>query len=309
MYGLEVDPAPSKVARFERRGVKVVSLPGSRRDPAPTLQRVFDEVFSAIPGEARDRLIPRSHESALALRSAPLGRSCFLSAPLASQADYEEWIVPEATELGISIVRVQDFAAPGQSIVALVESVIATVGCAILEVSSSWTLLELGMVLNRLGRDKIFLVTHQLDRIPQNISGIRSHPKPTDAQEWSHLSSIVASWLLETLGVPASKPTQHPAAAEMIGAIMIAATDLERIIGDSLRRPLRSRSLSRMVEEAFRSGLIDEAELRTLRQFASLRNAAAHESPSSLQPPEIRNLLQAVNRVVAKLAAKPAGPE
>jgi hypothetical protein len=90
---------------------------------------------------------------------------------------------------------------------------------------------------------------------------------------------------------------------------MIAATDLQRTVGDRLRKPLQSRSLSRMVEEAFRSGLINEEELSMLREFASLRNAAAHGSPSNLQPPEIRHLLQAVNRIIAKLAGKPAGAQ
>lgn len=303
IYALEVSPAASKVARFARRDVKMVALPGDRRNPAPTLRRLFDEIFEALPNEARERLIPRSHDSAIAIRTGRAGPTCFLSAPLAAQADYAEWIGPAAARRGISIVRLEDFTAPGESIFASVDGLIGSVGCAIVDLSSQWTRVELGMVLNRLPPEKILAVVGTESDFQSAPPDLVHLQRPETTEDWTQFSDQVVEWLVKVLGLDVATPNRGQ--LELIGAVMTSAADFEGAVGDRLGVPPRYRSISRLTEEAWRSNLLSDRDRNILRNFVAIRNGLAHGRTEEMAyPQEIWSVVGSVKELTDRFRSQ-----
>jgi hypothetical protein len=298
IYSLEVDPPRSKVDRFARRHVAVVALPGDRRDPAPTLQALFDELFAAIPNEAAARLFPRTHEGGMVLARGAGGRTCFVSAPLESLPDYEEWLTPAAADEGIALVRAEDFIAPGEALMAKLDAIISSVGCAVVEAGSDWTLLELGMVLNRLGPDSTLVVVAPHSPIPSDLAGIHTLPRPGSDDEWGLTVDRIVAWMVQVLG-PKEAPSDDAYRVE--GEIISISADLEGLLSTILGE--KRSSLSHLVSIASKAGVLTSGQHSTLRRFAQIRNAIAHGRATNQTPGQLRRAINGARRVLESLAS------
>ena len=91
-YTILVDARPTEVARFERRGVKVISLPGKRSQYGQVLATAFNDLREYL----YDNLIPASQVTEedplkeLSLPRQALTRLCFFAVPFALQSFYKE---------------------------------------------------------------------------------------------------------------------------------------------------------------------------------------------------------------------------
>jgi SIR2-like protein len=299
IYSLEVDPQPSKIARFARRHVRVISIPGVRADPAPSLRQLFDEIFRSIGEDAPSRLIPKTHESGLALRGHARRRACFLSATIESQSDYYEWLAPIAARIGVPILGFQDFVAPGDSIVSAIDSMVAASGCAIVEVASAWTQVELGIVINRLGPERILLIQTEAFHVSIPGMNLTVLHKPRSAEEWDLFSERFETWLTGLYGSP--EPPNSPVRShQFIGQVIDLGYEIELLFGDRLQAPIVQRTLSSLIREAGKRGLVRPHELKSLQEFVILRNDVAH---GRLRAPDERadKVMNMTRDVIARL--------
>lgn len=196
IYSLEVGATDTKIARFERRGVRVVNLPGAPSKPGPTLRDLFTEIFEATGNAASNELVPITHRSESAVRSAEAGRSCFLAVSVESSRDFDRWLGPISAELRIPLLRFQDLVAPNKSPIAAVDAMLAASGCALVELASAWTDVELGMALNRLGAERVLLVAPR-GRLVPDPAHYRTVVKPASEEEWVAFTKTVQRWWTE----------------------------------------------------------------------------------------------------------------
>lgn len=299
IYALEVDASPSKIARFARRHVKVINLPSAGRGPAETLELLFREFYEAIGEDAPARLLPKTHEGGLAIRLRDNRRSCFLAASIEAQPDFYEWLGPMSSKLAVPLLTFQDFVAPGESAVAAVDSMLAAAGCAIIEQGSSWTNAELGMALNRLGKNRVLVVTPR-NLLPADLADLAYVVRPESEDQWAAFSERVAEWWAEVLG-PATQPTQGPQHT-LIGEVMVLAGELEQVLADLTGAPTRERSLSRLVRDAEAMQSLSTLDAKDLRDFVDLRNRVAHGRAPTNGWDEIPYFVERVRRLVARLA-------
>ncbi len=116
-YALLVDARGTDVARFARRGVKVISLPGGRDKYAEVLAGAFDELREYM----QTNLIGASHvteEEPLTEFSLPqeaLTRLCFFAVPLAMQPQYRDQVFPLAKRVDSSRSRQLMSSHPGRT--------------------------------------------------------------------------------------------------------------------------------------------------------------------------------------------------
>jgi hypothetical protein len=125
-YAIVVNARPGDIARFERRGVKVVNLPGSRDKYGEVLAGAFrelgeylrDNIVSAgkVTEEKplRELLLPRDTAT----------RLCFFSLPLDMLPFYRQFVFPAAEDAGFAPITASDFITPGDSISAKIDTLI-----------------------------------------------------------------------------------------------------------------------------------------------------------------------------------------
>lgn len=126
-YTIAVNARNADVARYERRGVKVINLPGSREKYGEVLAETFKELREHI----RDNVIAvskvteeRPLQELLLPRDAPT-RLCFFSLPLELLPFYRERVFPVVEETGFVPVTADDVVSPGDNISAKLDALSA----------------------------------------------------------------------------------------------------------------------------------------------------------------------------------------
>lgn len=288
IYAIEVDASPSKISRFARRHVKVINLPGDHTIPGPTLDSLFRELYEAIGEQAPGRLIPKTHESGLAIRGRDSRRSCFLASSVESQPNFYEWLGPISSRLGVPLLTFQNFVAAGDTVLSAIDSMLAASGCAIVEQASAWTNVELGMALNRLGPEQVLVVAPRDVPLLSDAAGSVLVTKPESEEEWAAFAEVVQRWWEQVLG-PAQEvqPEYHA----LVGEIVVLAGEVEQFLGDLLDAPTRERTLSRLLRDAEKAGLLSTRDSKVFRVFIELRNRVSHGQPIGAPPDDVRSLI------------------
>jgi hypothetical protein len=140
-YAIAVGARQSDISRFERRGVNVINLPGSRERYGAVLAVTFAELreylrekvlsVSRVTGERplRELLLPRDTST----------RLCFFSLPLELLPFYRELVFPAVEEAGFVPVTADDVVSPGDNISAKIDALIDRSSVMVAELSSEWT--------------------------------------------------------------------------------------------------------------------------------------------------------------------------
>jgi hypothetical protein len=151
-YALAVNARSADIARFERRGVKVINLPGGREKYGQVLAGAFQELreymrdnvisVSKVTEEQplRELLLPRDSTT----------RLCFFSLALDLLPFYRERIFPVVEEAGFVPVTADDVVTPGDNVSAKLDALILRASVMVVELTSSWTTAEYRMAIARL---------------------------------------------------------------------------------------------------------------------------------------------------------------
>jgi hypothetical protein len=261
---------------------------------------LFRELYEAIGREAPTRLLPKTHEGGLAIRLRESRRSCFLAANIETQPNYYEWLGPLSSRLEVPLLTFQDFVAPGDSALAAVDSMLAAAGCALIEQGSTWTNVELGMALNRLGSNRVLIVTPRNLPWPSDLAGLTYAIRPESEDQWATFAEVVGSWWTEVLG-PVSQASQDPQHA-LIGEVMVLAGELEQVLGDLVDAPARERSLGHLVRNAEATAPLSTLDGKLLRDFVDLRNRVAHGKAPGRGWDEATHLVERIRGLLDRLS-------
>lgn len=311
-YAISVNARASDIARFERRGVKVVNLPGTREKYGAVLAETFKELREYL----RDNVIAVSKVTEeqplreLQLPRDAMSRLCFFSLPLELLPLYRERIFPIVQEIGFVPVTADDVIAPGDNVNAKIDSLIDRSTVMIVELTSQWTRAEYEIALAKLkGAETgqwssrlfhLIIVATAEDRIPSTARDFpvlyRKNLITEDTQEFASQLAEHLRAIAEKLGVgQAAEPQRLFDAKEYRAAVISAMTLLETRLKSLLsnasleensrvafrattwmsggRRPLPMRAL---LDQAMSQELIDLTMHDEIRAWMNLRNEAVH---------------------------------
>lgn len=296
-YALMVDPKGSDVTRFERRGVKVIALPGSMSKYGQILADTFDQLREYL----QNNVIRVSHvteEEPLTELSLPKDaatRLCFFGLPLAVQPLYREQVFPLAERAGLVPVTAADVIGPGGSYAAKVDAIMRRSTAVVLDVSSQNTYFELGLIRS-IERSIPTLVIVQ-DELPQGaLAGLdlgrdvpahefrvlhrSSRPiseQPGVLEQMEHWFRTVATRIAPEL---AEEPLRLFEVKQYRAAVIAAMTYLESLLRRRMEFPVvnkeRFLGMNRIVSAAAEVQVLTADEIGQIREWMKVRNAAVH---------------------------------
>lgn len=297
-YAIMVDAKGTEIARFARRGIKVISLPGSRAKYSQVLATALDELREYM----QTRLIPASHvteEEPLSEFSLPqeaVTRLCFFAVPLDLQPQYRDQVFPLAERVGLVPVTADDVIAPGDNYTAKIDAIMRRSVAAVVDVTTQNTILELGMLM---GMRKALhtLIVVEASTIPSDLGNdtVAPHSKGPIASvivrrskgpiaNQPDLLQDFESWFRRVAADIRPRLSEEPlrllGIREYRAAVTSAITYLEALLRTALEKeeklPGRAYSLGSMADFAFQRGLLTAAEHARIRDWMRVRNVVVH---------------------------------
>jgi hypothetical protein len=299
-YTIAVNARTADIARFERRGVKVINLPGSRDKYGEVLAATFNELreymrdnviaVSKVTEEQplRELLLPRDATT----------RLCFFSLPLELLPFYRERVFPVVEEAGFVPVTADDVVTPGDNISAKLDALIDRASVMVTELTSSWTMAEYRMAIARIkgaGADStqrkplwLIVVVTDREQAPPSAQGFPVLVRPntiTDDPEGfiADLGGLLRGIAAQTGVERQAEPQRLFEAREYRAAVISAMALLEARLRERLnkipwpqtRRPLSMRSL---VDQAVEQGIIPQELRFRVDAWMRTRNEVVHSS-------------------------------
>lgn len=299
-YTIAVNASNADVARFERRGVKIINLPGSRDHYGQILAAAFRELrdymrdnvigVSKVTEEKplRELLLPRHAAT----------RLCFFSLPLDLLPFYRERVFPLAEEAGFVPVTADDVVTPGDSISAKLDSLVDRASVMVIELSTTWTRAEFRIALARLkgpeadlsGRRKLRLivVTTPSEQIPPAAHDFLVVSRPDEIADGADvfverlgeaLRAIAAQIGIEHV----EEPMRLFEAKEYRAAVISAMSLLEARLRQQLKKKQwsnvqRPTSLSSLINQAIEYQVVPSALKSKMESWTRMRNTVVHSA-------------------------------
>jgi len=273
-FAIVVDARPTDIARFERRGIKVLNLPGPRSRYAEVLTDTFNELREHIRNNiiAFSQVTQEEPLRELSLPRDTATRLCFFALPLNLQPIYQERVFPIAREAGLVPVTADDVISPGDNWVAKIDALLERSAVIVVELSSPWTLAELRMAIARGSKHRVLVITTDPGRIPSDLVGLEYLVRP-DALTGDLESFLekLSSWFSRVAADFGRRISDEPIrlyeAREYRAAVIAAVALLEVALRErltntqglpqrsyALRKRLRQRSIKSSYRRLRRSG-------------------------------------------------------
>lgn len=324
-YAIMVGARSADIARFERRNVKVINLPGSRG----AYGQVLADAFSELTEYVRENVISVSRVTEerplreLSLPRDAATRLCFFSVPLDLLSFYRDRVFPSVEEIGFVPVTATDVISPGDNISAKIDALIDRSAVIVCDVSSDWTRAELRVALSRIKErrraDSVQAKTrdiHVIVVLPEGqelAADLRDvwvvHRRDAfedigPAEFVDSLISILTGFVEVSINLVDAEPRRLLEAKEYRAAVISAMSLLEVKLRQRLRKEIWSDEsrfpLRRLFETAVQRQILPEHALQELFSWLKVRNVAAH-STSEIDRRAASNIVNGVYRLLAQL--------
>lgn len=309
-YAIGVGVKPTDVSRFERRGVRVISLPGS----ASRYSEVLAAAFTELGNYWREQVIPASQvKEELSLRELSLppeapSRLCFFAVPLTALSFYKERVFPIAREHGFVPVSADDVVSPGDTILVKIEALIQRAQLFVVDASSPYTLFELGMARARMNASRILVVAPSPGELPVDLKEVQALLRPdVAATESEEFALAVDRWFAAAADRFAPRLAEEPRrllrAKEYRAAVIASISLLEEFLRERLDMAnsvsVRRVTLPALIEIAQRQGILGEVPGRQIVEWLGVRNQVVHSQrsvPKSTAESIVKGVLQIVGK-------------
>ena len=311
-YALTVNAGPSVVARFERRGVKVVNLPRSSGGIGHVLAKTFKELSDYWRRNVLDRsqVVEEEQLRELALPADSSTRLCFFALPLSAHPFYREAVFPLVRDMGLVPVTADSIISPGDNAVAKIDALISRAFLVVVDASSEFTLAEARMALIRKDPDKTFIIvgedTPSPAGLPRGTMLVRRPDlaSPRAEQFFSKLAAELRHASLEFAPDYADETRRLLDAREYRAAVISAIARLEVELKSRLDIPVFSRrpgpSIRELVQNAAESGFLGRYNEKDVVSWLRIRNEAVHQR-TRVAPKSARQIVDAVEEIVRRL--------
>lgn len=174
-YVVLVNASPIEIARFERRNIKVINLPGDKADYPDILNEFFVEVKQVVDEKIPERMVFTNEKASEELKMPEMyKRLCFISAPYQRLSFIKDLLNPILLSNGISTISLEETILPGDIITRKIDAIISKASMAIVDLSGS-NVSNMWEVENIVGKKKLFILISdedQLDGLPSDLRGM-----------------------------------------------------------------------------------------------------------------------------------------
>jgi len=320
-YVLQVGAAPHTVARYERRGVKVVNLPKS---PSYSYGEILEKVFRELREYWSSQVISLStttepeSQAELTLPASAQSRLVFFSVPTRYAALYKLRVYPIAESYGFSPVMAADVIAPGDSIMAKVYALIEKSAMVLADVSSPNTMLEAGMAASKEGKVKpLIVVADDQSALPFDLTSASVIRRPLafgeDASSFFvDIEAAFADAAAKLSSTFEDEPSRLLQKKEYRAAVIAAFSALEHELRqfaerESVEKFAFRMGISVLLDFARSREVISEAEYQRLREGVAVRNRLAH-TRGEVSAQQARSLVRGADAAAAKVRQATTAP-
>lgn len=325
-YVLQVGAPAHTVARYERRGVKVINLP---KTPGRSYGEILEIVFRELLEHWSSKVISLSTatepepQAELSLPSSAQSRLAFFSVPTRYAAVYKARIYPIAERYGFNPIMAADVVAPGDNIMAKVYALIERSAIVVADLSSQNTMLEVGMVLSKEGMAKpLILITEDQASVPFDIAGhqVIRRPRSFDEDSPAFIKAIESAFANAFSKIspsledePSRLLEKKEYRAAVIAAFSLLEHDLRQLFELSGLDIFAARSsLGMLLEYARKEEVFSDKEYQKIRSHVAIRNRIAHtrsEVSSAQAKAIVREVATASTKLRdANLTRRSSGP-
>lgn len=180
-YVVTVGLSAAAAARYDRRGVKVINLPGSLKKAGETLAAAFGELEEYWSGQVLDRVRFTEEPPLEEVRSTPHGegsRLCFFSIPLRLLPFYKSEVFPVAERAGLVPVSGFDVEAGDGNVLAATAALIERSSHAVVDMTEGVGSTELGLALQTVDPENLLVVAPVTGRPSSVDPGFRFITRP-----------------------------------------------------------------------------------------------------------------------------------
>ncbi|MFT5548190.1 MAG: hypothetical protein ACI9CO_000104 [Candidatus Azotimanducaceae bacterium] len=288
-YTISVSAPAHAIARFERRGVKVINLPGKPQDYPNIMEDAFNELREYWADKILEGSTSTDDESLaeLSLPKSEASRLCFFSVPSRLSAYYKAELFPIAERNGLVPLIATDVISAGESITAKVSALLDRAEAVVIDTSSPTTQLELKMALNKKNLEgRVFLIVEEGSRTPTNISESLHIVRPTGSEsEKENFINTLDLFFEKIAKTIRSSITSEPDRlykkreyrASVISAIAWFEIELRERLGKN-DKDKNYGSVHQILKRAIDMQVIDQRYYRQVREWMHIRNEAVHQA-------------------------------
>jgi len=286
-FTISVGAKEAEIARYNRRGVKVVNLPGSKTKYSEILEAAFEELRDYW----RTHVVATSHVTEegplreLSLPSDSATRLCFFALSLSALPFYRDRVFPLVRGLGLVPITADDVISPGENYLAKIDALINRVSLVIVDVSSDFTLAEVRMAMARNAPNKLIIIVEEGAQLPFDIQEFRVVYRPEiTSVEIAPFVNTLGEWLEEAAQELEPSFSHEPRrllqAKEYRAAVIAAITYLEASLRERLDIPRsvkgRIISVRDMLNIAQEQELLGKYEVKQILKWLGIRNSVVH---------------------------------
>jgi len=310
-YAIRVGATPQEVARFDRRGVKVIDFRGSKSKYGQILTAIFAQLhdYQQSAVISASQVTDEAALGELKLPSGAVTRLCYFGVPLALSSLYKEFLFPIAQQNGFVPITAETVVSPGDSVAAKIDAVLAKANVAVVDASSDWTQVELRIALSKLGTDRVLIITDQATAFGTDLLGGRALVRPGDSfADSEHFLQRVADWFAEraeairpTLDVEPERLLEMGSArAAVIAAMTLLEVHLRKKLALDTKSEGRPMSLGQLVRLASTVQLTGPEAAEQIKSWLRIRNVAVHTA-NPIPVREARSIIVGVRELIQAL--------
>jgi hypothetical protein len=309
-YAIRVGGNLQEIARFERRGVRVINIPGSKARYSRTLTDLFNELrqYQEAGVISASQVTDEAALRELQLPPGAPTRLCYFAVPFAFSSSYKESLFPIAEQYGFVPITAETVVSPGDSATAKIDAVLGKSSLAVVDASSEWTEVELRIATSRLGTQRVLVILGSRQRLAVDVEGVTvlRRPEPPFSYAVQFLEQV-SKWFSARADAVEPALNEEPERLLEVGlpraAVITAMTLLEVQLRQNLGltlQPTRPMSMRQLAALAVENQVIASNDLNDIQKWSQLRNAAVHTAkPVTRREAEV--MIRGIRRLIERL--------
>ncbi len=310
-YALVVNAKPSEIARFDRRGVKVINLPGSKSKYAKTLAETFDDLreylsASVIPASLTIEEDPLRE---LSLPPTAINRLCFFAIPYSLHPFYKQNVYPIVEKYGFVPVTAEEVISPGDVLTPKIEALIERSFALVADVSAPASSSEFRFALSKKDPNRVLGVVEKPESLPTDIANLYYITRPSKsyakAEEFlSHMDDWFQRLARDIGPKLAEEPLRLLWQKEYRAAVISAITALEIAIRNqtslSFCSPEKIRGLTSLISQLSELKDFSQHEINKINEWVQIRNKLVH-SQQKIGAEKAKEIVEGVKEIIDRL--------
>ncbi|MEQ4567167.1 SIR2 family protein [Paenarthrobacter sp. CAP02] len=288
VWSVQISASPQEVARFERRGVRVINLPrraGLSYDEQ--LRRLFEELGSYW----RQMVLEVSQSTdervkADLLVPAESSVTCYFEVPISSVAWYKETLFPVVEEAGFAPVVASDVQSPPGTDTTKGDALAQRATVLVVDIGSEAGQQFAALAALKREKQNVLLIKGTSDAVPEILSGLNSlirnqkDPEPFQMSFREWISQFSPDAMQSRRTVAERLLEQNDPDGALISAVALLEAELTQRQGKFKTAAIPRSNPNTLLVGAVEAGLIDSTKYGELANALRARNEAVHRKAS-----------------------------